>query len=363
VRHLVALLSWKAVGALSALATSLGGFADLFLLRQRDRASLHTILVRWWVWLDDTAVVDFPRAIANTADNILTRAIRRNRKRLVICALTIASSFALTTMAWIAGYWLRPTSYDAITWDDYLPFYPIYVSNFVFDLITVWIFALGIRRLRHATPLGSVALGAAMIAVSSGLAVLSVAGMVWGPNQALKHGILAYGVSHQLALENMNAVSAHRELQRLFGPGTTIEPVDITVGLSLKMAVCSYAWHLGRTGCRFIIAPARIHLANGRLLTAAATFDRMPLAPLLSGATTLIPVLSFSVLVCSAIGVKQFAALTRKTIMRLLEVVTESDPARDSRSFMPGMLLGAACSFISVVVKAVVEVLSIAMHG
>jgi hypothetical protein len=112
---------------------AIGAFLDAMTVK-RQKNTIHDKLTHLWITIADTEYKDITSKVSK---HICTTNLRNKRKHRVFLFLEIILlSWLTTTTASILG--IKLGSYvKADNVIGYLPFYPIYIANFIFDAATL----------------------------------------------------------------------------------------------------------------------------------------------------------------------------------------------------------------------------------
>lgn len=188
-----------------------GVLIDRILLR-RHKVALHSRLLKLWLRIEETTFPDLARQIANRVVTRLTTSERRwDRVRLTV--LLVGLSWLFTSTAASIGTFMdgspEPNPY---TW---LPIFPVYFVNAVFDALTIVVTFLVLDRIRKSSAVGVIALVVLNASAAVSIAILSLPLLVWSSNLAYSKN---WPGSGDMLPRMLNVDSFGLELEGLFLP-------------------------------------------------------------------------------------------------------------------------------------------------
>ena len=120
------------------------------LLVGRHKKSLHTKLVTLWDRIDDTRIGNLPGAIANSVLRFFERIFGTSLLNRRVVILSIVFSWLLTTAESVMGTYLYGEIPHRV-WHDWLPFWPAYLCQYIFNSATIIVTVSALRHLRYAS--------------------------------------------------------------------------------------------------------------------------------------------------------------------------------------------------------------------
>src|SRR3954447_16210944 len=153
------------LGTLSAA----GVFCDRLLVR-RHKTSLYTTLVTLWDRIDDTRIGNLPGAIADSVLRAFESIFGTSLLNRRVIVLSIVLSWLLTTAESVLGVYLYGEIPHRV-WHDWLPFWPVYACQYIFNSATIIVTIVALRHLRYASFPRSVVVTLITIITAFGLAV------------------------------------------------------------------------------------------------------------------------------------------------------------------------------------------------
>ncbi|MEZ4927572.1 MAG: hypothetical protein R3A50_14930 [Saprospiraceae bacterium] len=111
------------------------------LLYEEEKPGLHLRLRQWLETIKKTSFPNLHLAVIESTYLFFHKMFDFNNKLLRSILFTIITSWCVTTIFYYIGVFMLPENNKPIisVWHDYLPWYPVYLINLVFDFITIFV--------------------------------------------------------------------------------------------------------------------------------------------------------------------------------------------------------------------------------
>lgn len=338
--------------------TAAAGLDRLMLLRQKS--SLHLQMV---VLCDKIDRMRVPGLAATAAQLCLASFHRIFRWKFFswkTLLLSIAVSWVVTSASYLAGRSLEEDTVDLSF--DTLPFYPLYVVNYVRDLLTVCIGVACLKvigRGRVISTIGAVLLNVFSAAAVAYMTLLACDNLddraIYGRWPGADRFLLIPMVDTQL-----------NRLESVMGNGPYVTDLEETRGTFKPPSLAEVLRSVARDPWQLVRDPFTMGFGSftGQGTITITDKNNVPhkvainlghygggWTLLVVAMSTLAPTLLYGILflwMCIAKGVLYFG---RVTALHLLEVGTEKDPGRDEKGFMPFTMFATAMTILAGIIK------------
>jgi hypothetical protein len=343
--------------------TAFGAVIDRLLVT-RHRSALHTAMVRWWTIIYDTRIPELP---ALAARRVIKFAKSLFPWKLISWQAAVASiiiSWSLTSAAFLLGHIIEGEEWHSLP--SQLPLAAVYFANFPYDLLTILLTAKVLQLLSTSPNIGtSFAIIALNILVAAFLAVFCLASIQWANDFAIKYNLPAAAQTNQKEDE-----IRRQQIEAALGPDYEyLKDETSTVfranGFWTHVRMSPRRiWEQLRYGNSAIINPAVVTacpVVNGGTGEATVKALFLPVrhswGPILIALSTFLPVGAYMLILLILLVAKLVLKAVRTIVLYTLEALTEHDPIREPKDFMPFTILGTALAAIVSTVKAIIALL------
>jgi hypothetical protein len=340
---------------------ALGGVIDSLLLI-RHRSALHTSMVRWWTMIHDTSIPALP---ALAARRVLTLGKFIFPWKLLSWQAAVACiiiSWSLTSAAFLLGDIIDGQPWHRLP--SQLPLAPVYFANFPYDLLTILVTVRVLQLLRTSPNVGiSFGIIALNILMAAFLAAFCFGSIYWANDFAIKYHLPAAAQTKHKEDDNRR-----QQIEAALGPEyTTVEDKTTPVAHGFWEMVGDAPrriWEQLRYGNssleNFAIVTAR-RVADGKTGKREIKLLSLPVTSawgaVLVALSTFLPVVGYMLILLFLLVAKSVLTAVRAVVLHTLEALTEHDPIREPKDFMPFTILGTALGTIVSTVRTIVTLL------
>lgn len=344
--------------AFSAFSAAFGIVFDRILLK-RHKSQMHTMLVRWWVLLDNIALPNLHSLMADYTVRIINNSFLVRLGIWQAFVISLAISFMLTTFATHFGLHLENSTIDYGSWLQ-LPHFSMYFLNYFFDALTIIITYKLLKLISRSRFHIAVLVAGVDMAIAFSLMVSCLAAFFWVGN--ISFNARLYGTEPNVSWEEQWArKSLEKEMSNQIFTSKANIIVQTKPNLSEQFGVSFKAINsILVNGLYEFREQVSVTVSEGHKEAhfLVSRWRAVGWYPILVASTTFFPtVLYIIVLLLLCVG-KTVLALVQAAIMYFLESATERDPKSDPKEFMPGTLFGITVAAISALVKLVFEIAS-----
>lgn len=341
------------IGIIFTLFVGTGVLVDKLLLKQQKNR-LHHVMYNWWFRLEKTKARNLGKLMAEYSLKVIGKISFRFWSWQTWIFLIIIS-WVLTSIASIIGYYLTPGVQK--TSPIPLPHFTVYIANFPFDLLTVYVTFHVLKIIRTATPLISLAAIAIDIIIASIFVIICFVFVWWGADKALNYSWWGQDYTQKYLGQEFIKNNKDNLIKDGFSKNVTIHYYrKLSLQDYLKISLNSYK-SVSKGGFYRYPVTVIYEASEGdkkinyqrKENTVFSWFSL--LLPLTSFLPTLFYMFFLVVLILGKIIIE--------SIMHLLNVMTEPDPEKDPKDFIPGTLIGLLFGIIAAFVKAIVEVIKV----
>jgi hypothetical protein len=360
-----------AFGILFFLFTGLGVAIDRLLV-MRHRSALHTAMVHWWNMIDDTAVPELPTLAAR-------RLLRFGRFlfpwklaswQTVIAAIIV--SWCLTTAAFLVGSLIDGEPWQKLP--SFLPLATVYIANFPFDLLTFIAAVWSLQVLRTSRGAWfSITSIAITVLVAAALAILSFASIFWANDFAVRHHFPAAAeaqrdadIARRKEIENQLGAAYGDIEETKISQELATSPLGFWKIVSLSPARMLQQLRYGTASVSDMAIVTAHPIKDGQLGPPEVKVLTFPIkhgwGPMLIAISTFLPLMGYMAMLMILLLAKLVLKVVRGVVLYTLELLTQHDPIREPKEFMPFTIVGTALGAIVTTVRAIVMLIESSHH-
>ena len=345
-----------------AIFSGIGAIVDKILV-SRHRSALHLSMVRWWTTIYDLSIPAFP---ALAAQRVLTFGKFIFPWKLISWQSVIATfifSWCITSAAQLTGYALDGEPWSKLLSD--LPLATVYIANYPYDLITVILTVRVLQLLRNSPRLTvSFPIILLNIIVTGILTVLCFISILFADTIAVK-----YNLPEAAKAKQEHEQRRQHDIERALG-SNYVDVVEQRVALTdggmwhALRAAPLVIWNqvrYGNSSSGTTIVTAR-PVTNERPGQTTEKILKVPVtgrwAAVFVALSTFVPTLGYMLVLIGLLIAKIILAGVRSIVLYTLEVLTEHDPLREPKDFMPFTLLGLTIGTITSTVRTILALLT-----
>jgi hypothetical protein len=353
-----------AFGILFIAFTALGAVVDRFLVT-RHRSALHTAMVRWWTKIYDTSIPELPASAARRVLKLGKFIFPWKMLSWQASVACIIISWSLTSAAFLLGKIIEGEPWHKLPSE--LPLATVYFANFPYDLLTI-LLTVRVLQLLSASPNVGISFGIITlnIIVAGFLAVFCAASIQWANDFAVKHNLPA------AAQTRHDADELHRQqIKAALGPeykDLDDDKIRLVSSESGFWEIVAHApriiWNQFRYGCSDRPSAAVVTarpVANGETGETTVRFLTLPCSytwgAVLVSVSTFLPAVGYMLILSLLLVAKLVLKAVRGIVLYTLEALTEHDPTREPKDFMPFTILGTALGTIVSTVRTIITLL------
>jgi lipoprotein signal peptidase len=349
-----------AFGIVLVAFTALGAVIDRFLVI-RHRSALHTAMVRWWTMIHDTSVPELPTLAAQRVLKLGKFIFPWKLLSWQAAGASIIISWSLTTAAFLLGNIIDGEPWRILP--SQLPLATVYLANFPYDLLTILATVRVLQLLRTSPNVGiSFGIIALNIIVVAFLAVFCFSSIYWASDFAVKYDLPAAAQAAHKEDENRR-----QQIEAALGPEYKYleDKTPRLHGFWRGVAVAPRRmWEQLRYGnssaMNFAVVTAR-PVANGKTGEPQVKLLKLPVrygwGPVLLALSTFLPVAGYMAILLVLLVAKLVLKAVRGIVLYTLETLTEHDPIREPKDFMPFTILGTTLGTIVSTVRTIVTLI------
>ncbi len=343
------MLEWADIGLIASALAAFGYAVDRFLLH-RQKSWLHLFLTRLWNQLDEVTLRDFPKLMVEWIFETASRVWQWRIFSWQTAALLFLVSFGLTWIAAFLGEQLEGVHFSGrIT----RAWHGLFLLNFLFDYVafvtSFWILTF----IRKAGSAGAVLLIFMDFAIAFVLAIVCGASLFW---------VSLVGSETLSSIDGFMSAEEGTEIELLDIPddilsrnlssrSTTFASCLAVAPLVLRSAFMGQQYQLAHEVYYWIGKDPGQSIRCVRYeRTIAARWSWI-----FASITSLVPILLYmSLLLLMFLG-KLVLNAVRFFMMHILELLTEADPEKDPKNFLPGTLVGLLLGLVTTITNLLVR--------
>ena len=340
------------IGVIFGLFVGAGALFDKLLLKHQ-KILIHNALYRWWFRLENTKIRNLYKLMAEYALEIAGMIFRWPLWSWQSFILLVILSWILTSIASLIGYHWTPQMHRISPIP--LPIYTVYILNFPFDLLTCYATFHVLKIIRKANIVISI-LAIMIDILIAGILVCFCYGVIWwGSDLAFNNQSIGSEFSNSYFKQHF--INNNKKV--LTKDGFTEKA---TVNIYYKNSLLSYIKDgfsfyykrlLGKyCESSYIIEYELIEGKKTKIYQAITIDSNDDWFRMITPLTTFVPTF-FYMFILLFLLVGKFII---ESAMHLLSVMTEPNPEKDPKEFIPGTLLGLLCGVIASLSKAIVEI-------
>ncbi|MCB0542497.1 MAG: hypothetical protein KDC70_03215 [Saprospiraceae bacterium] len=372
--------------AVIALFVALGSAVDAYMYK-KEKSRLYQKMEGWIAMIDKTKSTEIHLRMIDMALGIYHRMF--NRKKPVRSFVIIVSvSWVLTSVMHVFGVLYSNYdngNYHVQYWHDFLPWYPAYIVNFIFDAATIFFTIKILERIRGGGTLKSmsgIVIDAIIAYVLLVLCVVSFEigayfgkiiniGEQWADHHYDRY---THSINHLDKLsENMHSLEFEKErIDEVFRLGFTDNAKIKFIGADNLKCLKSEIFVFPEAFFNFI-KKERIR-AEGTFVYEITEFDRrltiqletqeayLTPSHLSTAMTTFLPTLVYLLILLIMYVSKEIIYVTRQFSLRFLKSAVENAAGEtfDVSKFKPGLHFGILLGVLSALVKLAIELAKMA---
>lgn len=355
------MVAWTTIGIIASLLALVGAGFDRILLRRQKNTLYHALIV-WWDRLDDTRVPDLPKLMADWILSASKHILKWPVISWQTAVIYIFVSFLLTTAATIFGFILDKGFFHFFP--TILPTFVGYVSNLIFDLITIIATVKVIFIVKKFNPLISLIAIIGDIVIAAILAIVSLSvyvrldDMIWehsslsGTSYVHKH----YEDAFRKSLKNALAADGFTENTHLrIHKGITFFDYITSLPRRLRETISK-----GRsTEEKIVTVYAKDESTNKYKSYKVKAKNHVRWFEVMIAGTMFVPTFFYLSILLFMIISKAVLSSSRLLILHFLEVLAQNDPVKEPKEFMPGTLTGILFGIVAALANGIVQLIKL----
>ncbi len=371
------MITWTTIVIICGFFATLGALTDKLLLH-RNKVLLHQRFTAWWIQLFESKFKTLPERLANTILSFRWLLWARSLPWWQSALLFLVINWILTTIAYylaksLSGYQFTRTFF-------YLPWFNVYIVNFLFDLFSVLLTLKVLKIVQSGRLTKSLVYILLNILIAYLFASICWLSMMYSGNvlrSLLDKNPFESKIKTAYSYSNLKYNTLTDSTQTILSNDGYSDKANVFVGTELyvkehplSVSLVSYYqnWQTVLWGPQFsesikekfkpflIVTeneqmkyyPFSLKMVKGQArITGIGTDWVSALVP----STAFIPTLIF----LAALMFLSLAKIVVHTSLHLLELITEQDPNDYSNKFQPFTLLGGLFGVIAALGKGIVE--------
>lgn len=347
------MITWSTIAILAATFAIFGAAFDKLILT-RQKPALHQKLVSYWVSLEELEYKNLAKSLSSYVlsklKNTTTLGIRSWKTLLVWTFI----SYVLASVASLVA-WAIDGGFDETTIP--LPIFTTYISNWIFDLVTVFITLKVLNVVRkHRPSIGLIALAADLL-LAFILVILCRSTTMYLNEIAFNYDLPGSGQSR-----TYTASVYKKDLRNEITINSFSEKAIIDVKLknsffdNLKESFYLFCYLQNESkSAEIVTIKEKEKEVSYQFSVTRVSGVLWTLIP----ATVFIPTALFILTLIIFLCLKMILDFLKMIGLHLLEVATEVDPKVDPKGFSPGILVGLLLGCLAALSKAIRELIKV----